>query len=540
MKITTFFCLVAITAIAASCSSEKPTYIEPHLTTLAATDVTRTEATLNGTATIEGDADMPELCFRYGTTSNVQQSTGTVNIQGSTVSFPLKNLTAGSTYYYMLQGYNGRTTINSNIMSFTTQPNEKPSLGETQVLSHGPMSAIIGYEIKENGGEPILETGCYYKQGASSEEQKATLSHYDGGVGQQKLLIDQLQGNTTYQIQPYAKNSIGETLGEVITFTTGDAIILQEAGDFTALMGNSLYDYTSITLAGAMNGDDLNCLRKMMGRNGDGTSTVGKLSQIDMTDVKIVAGGGTYDTSRYTQDHIIGQGLFANCEHLTQISLPLDATTLEKDAFAGCTSLTRIEIPAAIANLQPSSGCTALQEIKVSSANANYSSKDGVLLNGEGTKIVWFPMGKQGSYTLPSTITSIGDYAFKGCNIESFTLPDGLTSIGQGAFMDSKVREVKLPANLKAVPTSTFQGCTQLKVVRLGSKTEQICDYAFDQCPLTDIYVEADFPPVCHAHAFTTRGTSFLNTCTVHVPKGKAASYKASEGWQQFKNIVTD
>lgn len=536
MKTTTFFSLVAITAIATSCNSEKPTYIEPHLTTLGATDITRTEATLNGTATIEGDADMPQLCFRYGTTSTMQQSTSIVNLQGSTVSFPLKNLTAGSTYYYMLQGNNGRTTINSNTMTFTTQPNEKPSLGETTVLSHGPMSVIIGYQIAENGGESILETGCYCKQG--SEQKKVILSHYDGGVGQQKLLIDNLQCNTTYQIQPYAQNKIGETLGEAITFTTGDAIILQEAGDFTALMGNSLYDYTSITLAGSMNGDDLNCLRKMMGRNGDGTSTLGKLTQIDMTDVKIVAGGGTYDASRYTQDHVIGQGLFANCEHLTQVSLPFDATTLEKDAFAGCTSLIRIEIPAAIANLQPSSGCTALQEIKVSSANANYSSKDGVLLNGVGSKIVWFPMGKQGCYTLPSTVTSIGDYAFKGCNVENFTLPDGLTSIGQGAFMDSKVKEVKLPASLKAVPTSTFQGCTQLKVVRLGNKTELISDYAFDLCPLTDIYVEAKLPPVCNAHAFTTRGANFLNTCTLHVPADQLGIYKANESWQQFKNII--
>ncbi len=32
-------------------------------------------------------------------------------------------------------------------MSFTTLPNEKPTLGEAQILSHGPMSVVVGYEI---------------------------------------------------------------------------------------------------------------------------------------------------------------------------------------------------------------------------------------------------------------------------------------------------------------------------------------------------------------------------------------------------------
>lgn len=533
---STILSYIATILLATSCNSEKPTYIEPHLTTLTATNITRTEAVLNGTASIEGDADMPQLYFKYGTTSDMPQTTDPVNAKSTEVSFSLEHLTAGTTYYYMLQGNNGRTTIHSNTMTFTTLPNEKPSMGNTQILSHGPTSVIIGYDIKENGGAEIIETGCYCYQ--SSEQQKI-LAHNLGGTGQQKLLIDNLQRNTTYQIQPYAKNQIGETLGETITFTTSDAIILKEAGDFTNIMGNNLYEPTSITLAGPMNGDDLSCLRKMMGRNDDETATIGKLEQIDMTDVKIVAGGKTYGANRYTQDRIIGQGLFANCSYLKKISLPIDAITIEKDAFANCVSLSQIEIPASITNIQPSSGCTALQAIHVSDANAHYSSQDGVLLNDSKTNIIWFPMGKQGSYTLPSSITSISNYAFKGCNIEYFTLPSNLTFIGQGAFMESKVKEVTLPDNLSLVPASIFQGCTQLNVVRLGSKTEMLSDYAFDRCPLTDIYVEAQQPPVCNVNTFTTKGTNFLNTCKVHVPAGKQELYKASEGWKQFKNIVT-
>ncbi len=538
-----------------SCGSDKPTYLEPRLSTEAASDITRTGATLNGSVNLEGDTDMPQLFFKFGTSQDLPQTTVDISPIANDhttyhVACPIDQLTAGTTYYYRLQGSNGRVSLTSNTMTFTTQPNDKPTLGDTHLLSHGPMSVIVGYEIQEDGGETIDETGCYYALASESTnmgnekpsqvQTKAVLPNYSGNIGDQKLLIGDLQRNATYLIWPYAKSNAGEAIGECISFTTTDAITTHEAGDLSVLMGNNLYDFSSITLAGPLDGDDLKCLRMMMGCDADGTKTHGKLAQLDMTDAKIVEGGGPYGSSRYTQDHVIGQGLFADCTHLTEVRLPTDATTLEKDAFSGCTALTQLEIPAFITTLQPSSGCTALQDISVSAANPNYQSQDGVLLNRDATAIVWFPMGKQGSYTLPSTITSISSHAFQQCRIETFQLPDGLTDIGQGAFMDSWVKEVKLPASLRTLPTSTFQGCTRLEVVWLGSKTEQISDYAFDLCPLTDMYVDAAYPPVCSSHAFTTRGTPVTNTCTIHVPLGKSALYKSAAGWKQFKNIIAD
>lgn len=531
-----------------SCSSDKPTFLEPHLTTLAATDVSRTEATLNGTVLLEGETTMPQLSFRYGTSESMEQTTAplytqqqeTASDKESQVSIRLANLTAGTTYYYMLQGGNGHTMLTSNTMTFNTTPNERPTLGKTTILSYGPMSVIVGYEITNNGGEEVTETGCYYAQASSDEKQKVTLTDYQGSVGKQQVLLFHLQHNTTYQIWPYAKNRTGENIGEAINFTTTDAVSLQEAGTLQTLLGDALYDYTSITIAGPMNGDDLCCLRKMMGHNIDGTTTPGKLSDINMTDVSIVEGGGPYGSSRYSQNHVIGQGLFADCTSLTHVALPTNATTLERDAFRNCTALRQIEISASMSSILPSSGCTALEAIEVSEANTRYTSLDGVLLNEDRTNLVWFPMGKKGEYTLPSTITAIGNNAFKECSIEKFILPDDIKEMGQGVFMESNVKEVKLPNNLKVIPSGTFQGCTQLKIVRIGSKTELVSDYAFDRCPLTDIYVNATFPPVCTSHTFTTQGTSFLNTCKVHVPKGKVNIYKASDGWKLFKNIITN
>lgn len=277
-----------------------------------------------------------------------------------------------------------------------------------------------------------------------------------------------------------------------------------------------------------------------MGRGLDNMITAGRLSDVDLTDARIVAGGEPYDGSRYAEDNVVGQGLFADCTSLTKIILPSGTTAIEKDAFARCTALENISIPASATSVLPSAGCSALQGISVSGANSHYIGKDGVLLNADATRIVWFPMGKSGSYTLPSTVTSIGNYAFKECSIETFEFPDNITALGTGVFMDSKVREVKMPGCLRLVPTATFQGCRQLRVVRLGSKTEMISDYAFSDCPLTDIYVDAQLPPVCKFLSFAASGSAVFGSCRVHVPKGRVNIYKASEGWNLFKNIITD
>lgn len=528
--------LLALTA----CSSDKPTYLEPHLSTLAATDITRTEATLHGVATVEGDTDMPQLNFSYGTTASMGQSSDALQVEHGNVALKLQGLKAGTTYYYMLQGTNGRTITTSNTMTFNTQPNVPPTIGKLNILSHGPMSLIVNFDISDDGGEPMTEAGCYFSLASAPEEKnKVTITDFDGKTGAMKLRIGNLQRNATYQLKPFAKSSVGETVGDAISYSTSDAILLAEAGELATLMGNNLYEYTQLSIAGALNGSDLSCLRRMMGRDDDNGATPGKLTDVDMTDVHLTAGGVVGPYHHQAVENQVVTGLFAGCDLLSRIVLPADATTIEQDAFAGCTSLSEIEVPASVTSLVPSSGCSALKNIKVSSANANYRSQDGVLLNGDATQIVWFPLGKTGDYTLPSTITSIGNFAFKECHITKFNFPDNLKKIGQGAFMASWVEEVKLPASLQLIPTGTFQDCKRLKKVHLGAGTNRITDYAFDQCPLTDIYVDATIPPTCEEHAFSFRsGTSFVTTCTLHVPAGLKAKYRNNSSWKVFTHIV--
>ena len=532
----TLILFIAMIAFAACGEDNVPVNLEPRLLVSGATDITRTEATLQGTVALRGNTDMPGLRFVYGDDGGATMQVEAFADNGS-VSSRITGLTPGTQYTFYLQAYNDRTTVNSGAMAFTTIPNDKPTIGELAILSHGPASAIVCYTITDDGGEEITETGCYVTCVSDGETYKtvATLAGIDGTY---KIRIGELRQNTAYELKAFASNKEGETIGEALSFTTGNAVTLTEPGVLRSLMGDNLYAYKSLSFAGSMNGDDLACLRSMAGIDMDGSATQGQLAHIDMADVSIVAGGGSYGESRYTEDNVIGYGMFAGCSKLESIVMPDNVIIIERDALRDCASLTSLTIPASVEEIMPSSGCVTLAEIQVSPANSHYRSDGGVLFNADATGLVWFPMGKEGDYTLPITVKSIDDYAFTGCKITSLTLPDELTDIGQSAFYGCELEEIHMPDKLRQIPVGVFQDCRRLSTVYLGTDTELVSDYAFDGCPLLHLYLSASYPPVCRPDAFGRSSDEIFSTCVLHVPSNRLAMYKQDSEWGQFKNIV--
>ena len=60
--------------------------------------------------------------------------------------------------------------------------------------------------------------------------------------------------------------------------------------------------------------------------------------------------------------------------------------------------------------------------------NALYSSENGVLFDKKQTTLLEYPGGLVGSYTIPDSVTNIGDYAFSACPyLSSVTIAEGVT-----------------------------------------------------------------------------------------------------------------
>jgi hypothetical protein len=105
-----------------------------------------------------------------------------------------------------------------------------------------------------------------------------------------------------------------------------------------------------------------------------------------------------------------------------------------------------------------------LESIIVGDGIINYSSEGGVLFNKDKTSLIQYPGGKQGSYTIPTSVTSIGDGAFSGCTgLTSVTIPNSVTSIGDFAFLScTGLTSVTIPNSVTSVGMRASLGCSVL------------------------------------------------------------------------------
>lgn len=192
--------------------------------------------------------------------------------------------------------------------------------------------------------------------------------------------------------------------------TTQVTIKLDEAGTLPNMIS---YDQknliTNLKIVGEVNGTDWNFIREMAGRDFKGEKTDGKLSILDLSEAKIVAGGDAYvrfSENYYTSNDKLGNYVFYGCSGLTSLTLPSSVTSIGRGAFYGCWKLT--------------------------------------------------------SLTIPSGVTSIGYSAFRGCSgLTSLTIPSSVTEIGWGAFRGcSGLTSIYVyPENLPELGIDIFTGC---------------------------------------------------------------------------------
>jgi len=182
----------------------------------------------------------------------------------------------------------------------------------------------------------------------------------------------------------------------------------------------------------------------------------------------------------------IGNEAFNYCTGLTSVTLQPGLVALGGGMFSGCTGLTSVTIPASVTSIgwNPFSGCTALTSFAVTPGNTYFSSVDGSLYNASGTSILICPGGRTGGYSIPASVTSISNYAFRGCTgLTSVTIPASVTSIGRTAFSGcTGLTSVTLPASVTSIGTEAFYCCTGLTSVTIPASVTSIGDYAFYSC----------------------------------------------------------
>ena len=148
-------------------------------------------------------------------------------------------------------------------------------------------------------------------------------------------------------------------------------IKLDEAGTLPdRITSSEKYKITNLKIVGEINGTDWKMIREMAGSNYKDEPTEGKLSVLDLSEARIVNGGGEYyyyGYNCYTSNDVIGEYAFKGCSGLTSLTLPAGITSIGDVAFSGCSGLTSLILPASITSIgsYAFSSCSGLTSIYV-------------------------------------------------------------------------------------------------------------------------------------------------------------------------------
>lgn len=190
----------------------------------------------------------------------------------------------------------------------------------------------------------------------------------------------------------------------------------------------------------------------------------------------------------------IGDIAFLWCNSLTSLTLPSGVVSIGSAAFEYCTGLTALALPDSVSSFAPDAcyGCTGLAALSVDTANPNYSSEDGILFDKGKATLLLCPEGKTGACTIPSSVTSIADFAFRECTgLTSVVIPSGVTSIGNCTFrLCTGLTSVTFPSGLVSIGEEAFQYCRGLTSLSLPPSVSTIGLRAFYSCSgLTSIKI---------------------------------------------------
>ena len=285
--------------------------------------------------------------------------------------------------------------------------------------------------------------------------------------------------STTEPTKPYKTDVFGANIVSNTYSEDSERWVIKFDGDVTTIGDNAFYDcrsLTSVTIS-------------------DSVTTIGYAAFAEcysLTSVTIpdsVTSIGDYAfwscgslTSVTIPDSVttIGYAAFNFCESLTSVTIPDSVTTIGGYAFAECYSLTSVTIPDSVTSIGNGAFvyCSSLQEFK-----GKFASDNGRCLIVDGALNSFAPAGLT-EYTIPDSVTTIGDDAFYGCSsLTSITIPDSVTTIGNDAFyFCSSLTSVTIPDSVTTIGTWAFAWCESLTSVTIPDSVTTIGDRAFYEC----------------------------------------------------------
>jgi hypothetical protein len=231
----------------------------------------------------------------------------------------------------------------------------------------------------------------------------------------------------------------------------------------------------------------------------------------------------------------IGSNAFYECQLLNSIALSTELTSIADLTFKGCYKLTSITIPKNVSSISSTAftECPNLREINVEKDNPSYKSINGVLFNGDGSTLIYFPYSNSTNYTIPEGVTTIGYQAFNYCmGLAYVTIPTSVKTIKSEAFANCfGLNSLTIPASVTSLGDYAFSGCTGLYSLTMAGGFTSVGNNVFNN--------------TYNIHTLFSGGTSeakellnIFNITNLYILEGtKSIEYSAFSGFTSLKSI---
>ncbi len=237
----------------------------------------------------------------------------------------------------------------------------------------------------------------------------------------------------------------------------------------------------------------------------------------------------------------IGRYAFMDCD-IESLTLPESITRIERGAFVWTRLGSPLVIPKSVSEIEIDSfgmfGPSHVTSVIVEDGNAVYDSRgdcNAIIETATNTLIAGCA-----STVIPTTVTSIGDYAFIGTGIEDVTIPEGVTSIGIGAFRECQMSSIVIPNTVITIGENAFSFCYKVSRIEIGCAVTEISSYAFGgNNSLKTVISHAVVPPTRTAGLMYNFDLfSDYESAALYVPAESVEAYRAHEEWGNFSRIV--